>query len=79
MSDGKNVSSLVVPDGSPSYGELRELCERLMRENARLERKLEEAENRSSMFWDVVETVACGEKMECAVCGKLKPCMCDKS
>lgn len=44
----------------------------------RLEAEVEFWKSKAQSNWDIVETVALGEKLECEVCGKYHPCCCDK-
>jgi hypothetical protein len=73
---GQSTSALVVPDGSPSYSELRDERDRLLRENARLVDQLAKVEAEKDGFWDTIEDIACGARIECSRCGKPRPCLC---
>lgn len=42
-------------------------------------RMLNEARDKAQANWDLMETVAIGEKLECHVCKQYHPCQCDKS
>lgn len=35
-------------------------------------------QDKAQSNWDILETVAIGEKLECSACGKFHPCLCDK-
>lgn len=78
MSQDGKTSALVVPDGSPSYPELMAERDRLLIQNARLIDELAKANQRADDNWDTIEDIACGARLECPVCGQLKPCSCDK-
>lgn len=75
---GGSSSSVVVPDGSPTYTELQFERELLLKRIEQLEKSLLEANQRADAFWGVVEDVATGATIECETCGKRKPCCCDK-
>ncbi len=50
----------------------------LERQNAMLVSQLTLAETKAEENWQVVEDVALGTKLECEVCKKYHPCLCDK-
>lgn len=62
----------------PSYDDLLAERDRLMQHNAQLISELCEVRAAAAEYWQVVESVACGETMQCVVCGKQHPCCCDK-
>lgn len=72
--DDKNGSgsSLVLEDGAPDYHDL-------LAENERLKQELEEARANAQDIWETVEDVCCSARLECPVCKKPLPCLCDKS
>ena len=43
---------------------------------AYLEEALKEANRRADDNWGILESVACGEGLECPSCGKQRPCLC---
>jgi hypothetical protein len=51
----------------------------LRRDNARLVAQLDEARAQAEANWECVEDVAIGAKLECPICKKSMPCLCDKS
>jgi flagellar biosynthesis regulator FlaF len=57
---------------------LKEKNRELVGRNVDLLDALEEANRRAETYWNTVETIACGETLECPICQKRKPCLCDK-
>lgn len=66
---GEFTSTVVVPDGSPTYHELLE-------EISRLKKELAEANQRADDNWETVEDLATGAGITCVKCGKPRPCTC---
>lgn len=66
---GEVTSTVVVPDGSPTYHELLE-------EISRLKKELAEANKRADDNWETIEDVCTGEGLACPDCGKKRPCLC---
>ncbi len=67
---GEFTSTVVVPDGSPTYHEL-------LGEIARLKQELAEANKRADDNWEAVEDLATCAGITCPTCGRQRPCLCN--
>ncbi len=77
-SDGGSGSCRVLEAGEPTYAELWEERNSLLKANAALIDELSRAKQQVQDNWELVETVACGERLKCSICDNYHPCECDK-
>lgn len=54
-----------------------ETIEQICVENVRLKEEIEYWKAKAQANWDILETVATGEKLRCERCQKYHPCRCD--
>lgn len=74
---GGPSSVLVVEDDAPTYAEIRTERDNLLKALQSAKERILELEQIAADNWQCVEDVALGLKMNCAICGKTKPCLCD--
>jgi len=62
--DGDTTEEMILPEGSPSYNELLEEKNRLVRENAKLIDELAKTRIRDKDLWGTLEDVCCSARPE---------------
>jgi len=62
--DGDTTEEMILPEGSPSYNELLEEKNRLVRENAKLVDELAKTRIRDKDLWGTLEDVCCSARPE---------------
>lgn len=72
----KGRSVLLLEDGAPSYLELKEERDRLLKTNAKLIDDLWKTKKVDQETWEIVELVAIGTGVECPRCHRQRPCLC---
>lgn len=62
--DGDTMEEMILPEGSPSYNELLEEKNRLVRENAKLIDELAKTRIKDKDLWGTLEDVCCSARPE---------------
>ena len=62
--DGDTTEEMILPEGSPSYNELLEEKNRILRENAKLVDELAKTRIRDKDLWGTLEDVCCSARPE---------------
>jgi hypothetical protein len=62
--DGDTTEEMILPEGSPSYNELLEEKNRLVRENAKLIDELAKTRIKDKDLWGTLEDVCCSARPE---------------
>ena len=62
--DGDTLEEMILPEGSPSYNELLEEKNRLVRENAKLIDELAKTRIKDKDLWGTLEDVCCSARPE---------------
>ena len=62
--EGDSISNTILPDGSPSYNELLEEKNRMVRENAKLIDQLARTRITDKDLWGTLEDVCCSARPE---------------
>ena len=62
--DGDTMEEMILPEGSPTYNELLEEKNRLVRENAKLIDELAKTRIKDKDLWGTLEDVCCSARPE---------------
>lgn len=62
--EGDTMEEMILPEGSPSYNELLEEKNRLLKENAKLVDELAKTRIRDKDLWGTLEDVCCSARPE---------------